>query len=405
MTVSFDELELSSLYRDDLDQAEEDRMIAALMPEETTPYMAIAESSEEEVDENHVPTISDASDAEAAQHGEVAKLVEEVLGIPSSALSQASPTETQQALHAGAASDSASYARSAQTGEFPAGEAQQQDAYSPVMETWANVPTHEQDPGGQAAELPSGVESSEYSQVAVDEQVAVVTQPEVPSQTVPDADVDLATIAPTAPTEYEVTLAERLLKTEFGDRVRQLGNHITGHLPENEPQVVLVAGIDVDPQRPDAVAGLGLLICAQRTEPTLIVDADLDSSLISHGLEKSGQGISEIMNGAVSWKQTVRPTSCSGLHLIPSGSSRDGIATADANLIGQIIEAWKQSYGLILVDGGLTESPLVSALAPHADATFVSVHLGTSQREKLLDATEQLVGKGARVKGCITTGS
>ena len=433
VTVSFDELELSTLFQDELEDAEEERMLAALPSDPTTPYEPVDESSSEEIQSvSDLPSLAEA-ESEEGHDDDVMRLVGEVLGIPGL------PAGASQDPAAGAINpipESYELTDEETEGQFepdhnyPDDPAQaaidspltqedqygpaagEENGYNPVMETWANVSHGTEPQQTPDAEIPAapddlGLPANEYRDAGLAEEAfdaAVAAQP--PAASVEE--INIAAIAPTMPSEYEVSLAERLLQTEFGDRVRQLGDHITGNLADSESQIVLVAGIDADPQRPDAVAGLGLLICAQRTQPTLIVDGDQESRLISQGFEKHEAGIAEILLGTTIWKQAVRPTSCAGLHVIPAGNidvNASGIPQERSSGIGQIVAEWKKEYGLILIDGGITDSPLVAALAPHADATFVGVHLGTSQRDQLLEATEQLVSKGARVKGCITTGS
>lgn len=204
-----------------------------------------------------------------------------------------------------------------------------------------------------------------------------------------------------------MALAERLLKSDFGLQIQELNSNVISEFDPEQPAAMVMVSIDGDPQRSDVVAGLGMVVCAQRTAPTLIVDADIDQRAISQGFEQSDKGLLESLVEQTPWQQSIDATSCDRLRILGSGSERQGVQDS-ASLVAQAktaVDQWKQEFGLVLIDGGPISSPLAIALAAASDATFLCVELGQSERENLVAATERLVAAGATVKGCITTGT
>ena len=324
------------------------------------------------------------------------------------------------------------------------------DAYSPVMQNWATIPPAANPVGDssvidsdsvatdpphepleseaqfaneeeitaqqQEATLPTFDASAENSEaVAATEVTAqmedspVEIEVEVEASLQPEEAVAEATELPERkdPTEFEVALAERLLKSDFGLQIQELSNNVISEFNVEQPAAMVMVSIDGDPQRSDVVAGLGMVVCAQRTSPTLIVDADVDQRAISQGFEQSSSGLLESLNERTPWPASIDATSCERLRVLGSGSDRQAIHDS-ASLVARAktaVDQWKQEFGLVLIDGGPISSPLAIALAAASDATFVCVELGQSERDNLVEATERLVAAGATVKGCITTGT
>ena len=208
------------------------------------------------------------------------------------------------------------------------------------------------------------------------------------------------------PSHYEIKLASRFVNTEFGEQVQGLAGQVIEPEDPDKCQVLMLVGMEPNRQRADIAAGLGLFVSPQRERPTLLIDADPESRVITRGFEKRGSGILEVVGGKSSWQQCTSPTSINGLHTMPCGLMLDALDPTRGNqgdLIRQAAEQWREKYGLVIVDAGIAASSLSRMLSRHADATYICVQLGKSPRELLVDTTEFLIRAGAQVKGCITT--
>ncbi len=209
------------------------------------------------------------------------------------------------------------------------------------------------------------------------------------------------------PTNYEVSLAQRLLHSDFGKQIQELDAELTKQVEGSGPHVVLLVSLEPNAQQAEVATGLGMTVCVQRSGPTMLVDADLEVRSITRAFEANGGGLLDAIIGADDYVDFVKPTSCEQLKLLPTGNDFATVDTTDATQIAQRItdhvEEWKRRFDLILIDAGTATSWMAKQLAPHADATFVCVKLGHSQRERLIEVTQQLTNDGASVKGCITT--
>ena len=210
------------------------------------------------------------------------------------------------------------------------------------------------------------------------------------------------------PTAYEAEITERLRTPFYGDRIQQLSHEIFSHPAGGGPYIVLFLGMDTDNQRADAATALALYRCNQRTLPTLLIDADIDSRRVSRGFHMHAAGLIEAISGQVPWRDSVRQTSGENLRLLPCGTDI-GFISPDSEQeefqrISQFVDQWREHYGLVLMAGGLVDSPLVPVLTRASDATFICVQLGKSRREELAAAVARLDHAGGNLQGCITTG-
>lgn len=208
------------------------------------------------------------------------------------------------------------------------------------------------------------------------------------------------------PTAYEVAIAEKLLRSDFGARIEDLYAQLQSHLEGDGGHIVLMLSLDVDDQRADATCALGMFACAHQADETLIVDADVDSRFVSTGFEKFDAGLLEDLPSGGGWSQFVQPTSCERLRILPCGTTRNAIPHhADPESVRDLVQQWKNRFSLILVDCGVSSSPLGLSLVPFADATYICVQLGKDRKQELLAAAEQIEQIGGSVTGCITTGA
>lgn len=227
---------------------------------------------------------------------------------------------------------------------------------------------------------------------------AAIEQPVTPSQ---------LSAVKAKPTNYEVTLAQRLLHSDFGVQIQELDAELTKQLEGPGPHVVLLVSLESNTQQAEVATALSMTVCVQRSGPTLLVDADLEVRSITQGFEATGGGLLDEIMGTADYLDCVKPTSCEQLKLLSTGTDFASVNSTDPTEIVQrianVVVDWKRHFDLVLIDAGRATSWMAKQLSPHADATFVCVKLGHSQRERLLAVTQQLTSEGARVKGCITT--
>ena len=270
-------------------------------------------------------------------------------------------------------------------------------AYNPVLDTWAVVSEDRESASEQEAGQDETSPANELFTASVLEEVTEQTAAEIDRS----PEVRL-------PTAYEAVIAQRLSESSYGDRIRQLSQELSESQGDRESQIVLFVSIEGDVQRADGAAALGMLLCEQRQMPTLLIDADFDGKHISASFENKGAGLIEAISGQSPWNASVRRTSSGGLDMLPCGADI-GFISPDSEQeefqqIAQFAEDWRKQYGLIVIDGGPVDSPLIPTLAGTSDAIFACVQLGHNDRQQLATALERLTKAGGNVLGCITTG-
>ena len=177
---------------------------------------------------------------------------------------------------------------------------------------------------------PQASTSSEQPPAEVLESVTEQTPTELSEALEPAASREAVSTESRGATDYEVSLAGRLLHSEFGVRMGQLSSHLDGQLPGDGPHTVLLLGLDDDPQQTDVIAGLGMFVCGKRNDTTLLVDADTERRAMSQNFQKTGLGVLESMNGTAGWQDSVQQTSCEKLSLLPCGSEHSALERSES---------------------------------------------------------------------------
>ena len=277
------------------------------------------------------------------------------------------------------------------------------DTPEPVTSISINI-----DEGGLVNELPPPVSEGGSSNVSRRESKPKTISEQIASQVVgADAAEEVESgnnLVP--PSDYEIKLASKMVNSEFGEQVQGLAEQIMAEVDEDECQILMFVGMEQNRQRADIVSGLSMFVSPQREKPTLLIDADPESRVITRGFEQRGSGILEVIAGKSAWRHCTTPTGCQGLHMMPCGLMLDALDPSrgnQADLIAGAVDEWRQTYGLVMLDAGIAVSSLSRMLAKHSDSSFICVQIGKSPRELLVDTTEFLIRAGATVKGCITT--
>jgi capsular exopolysaccharide synthesis family protein len=140
---------------------------------------------------------------------------------------------------------------------------------------------------------------------------------------------------------------------------------------------------------------------------TLLIDADLrkpDAHQV-FGVPPA-PGFSELLRAEVDLASAIRPTSVSGLALIPAGHSDAVTIQALAQgRAGDLLESMRQQFDFILIDSSPV-LPVADALllGPHVDGALISVLRGTSRIPTVYAASQRIEGVGIRLLGAVISG-
>jgi hypothetical protein len=115
-------------------------------------------------------------------------------------------------------------------------------------------------------------------------------------------------------------------------------------------------------------------------------------------------GLSDILHGAVDWRDAVEPTSVPRVGLLSGGQSVFLADTALKAGSAALITELKSSYQLLVIHATDVCDPLVAPLAAASDGALLALELGRTSRAVAETAASVLYLGGARLLGCLARG-
>ncbi len=158
------------------------------------------------------------------------------------------------------------------------------------------------------------------------------------------------------------------------------------------------------------IAFVGLHLAAslaRRGQRVVLVEAALSRPRLEWRLRlpAGGVGLGDVLAGAATLEEAVRPSGVQGVSLLAAGAARDDatelLAEADLGaLMRQLRERWTH---VVVAGPAALPAADVSMLAPHVDGTVHVVRLHRSPRRTLVAAVEQVSQVGGRNLGFVLT--
>ena len=133
----------------------------------------------------------------------------------------------------------------------------------------------------------------------------------------------------------------------------------------------------------------------------LLVDANFGNPVLHHALDKSlGRGLSDVLQGASSWSETVSSTGYDNLHFLSAGESCPQMeGNLEAGKLGSMMTEIRGMYDYVLIDSpALLASSDAVTLSVVSDATFLVIQSLSTPKEvaerarALLEDNECLIG-------------
>jgi tyrosine-protein kinase Etk/Wzc len=145
-------------------------------------------------------------------------------------------------------------------------------------------------------------------------------------------------------------------------------------------------------------------VVAESGKRVVVIDADLRRGRLHacFGGERS-PGLSEVLSGAVAWKEAVRPTGSPGVHLLPGGARPPNPSILfDGERFGRLIGELGAAYDLVLIDTppvlAVTDAALAAA---HASVALCVLRSGRHPIREVSAALRRLAHGGVRVDGFV----
>jgi capsular exopolysaccharide synthesis family protein len=143
---------------------------------------------------------------------------------------------------------------------------------------------------------------------------------------------------------------------------------------------------------------LALSLAQMKSEPILLVDADLRVRGITHALGlREGFGLCDFLQDRARFEDCIRPTSVPQLYLASSGGvgEEDLPAALEGPRWPNFVRRAKQDFGLIVVDSVPVSAPIADfeLLLHGCDGVLLVVFLHKTTREALEIASQKAQGK------------
>ena len=197
---------------------------------------------------------------------------------------------------------------------------------------------------------------------------------------------------------------EAVSSVEFGPELVQLRANIDRMMDNSGSRVLLFTG---------AVPGEGASTIASRfaqllaTDPehrVLLMDTDLrnrDPRTVE--AVQSQDGFTSLLEGRVNLEDAVRSVSTGTLNVIPSeGVHADPYRVGSSNSVNRLVDQVRGSYHRVILDAApVLTAPETAIMAGQVDGVVVVVRSGTTKREVIQRAIENLRKYDARVLGVV----
>jgi len=221
---------------------------------------------------------------------------------------------------------------------------------------------------------------------------------------------------PNPPTEEETLVSrpeathfERFVQSELehavrGEQYRRLWHNIGSDSARSQSRSILFVSTDDDDQRTLTSGCLAVHACSEMERSLLLVDAAAPMGLLSRKLRiQKHVGLTDVLNDLADLSEAVQPLSHEGLDVLPLGAC----PWSDATEINKALTGWmnavKQAWQCVIIDGGRVDAPLAPALTRDCDVTYLLLRLGETTRETAVAAMADLRTAGGRVAGAIVT--
>ena len=145
-------------------------------------------------------------------------------------------------------------------------------------------------------------------------------------------------------------------------------------------------------------------VCAQLGDRVLMVESDLRRPVLHKILDTSNQfGLTNVLMRDVPVEETIKPTSVTNLHFLPSGRlPRTSLGLLDSQRMRELIKNLKMRYDLVFFDSppimGVSDA---SILASEVDGVLLVVQYRKYPRIMTLRAKKVIENVGGRIVGVV----
>lgn len=189
----------------------------------------------------------------------------------------------------------------------------------------------------------------------------------------------------------------------ISEQFRMIQTNIKFSMAEEKSRIFLVTSPSDGEGKSTTAANLAITI-AQRNEKVLLIDANLrNPSLHSFFKTQNSDGLTDILNGRISFYDVIIHTEMGRLDLIPSGQiSNNPVELLSSQMMNDLLKMALRSYEVVIIDSNaildVTDTKL---LAKQCDGVVLVVQNGKTTFEKATEAKKVLEFAKAKLVGVV----
>lgn len=191
------------------------------------------------------------------------------------------------------------------------------------------------------------------------------------------------------------------------EQIRGLRNKLLVMNPEDMPRSLAITSAIQGEGKTVTTINLGIALAELEGQRIILLDLDLRKPNIESFLGLvPGMGITELLLGALSLNEAIRPSGIEGLDIIGAGHRH--VLPSElliSRRVDELLAKLKEEYSYILLDTPPT-IPINDSgiLGRKCDGTLMVIALEKSPRKLVTDALKNLEDHGSNVLGCFVTG-
>lgn len=189
----------------------------------------------------------------------------------------------------------------------------------------------------------------------------------------------------------------------IAEQFRMIQTNIKFSMSEEKSRIFLITSPCDGEGKSTTAANLAITI-AQQKEKVLLIDANLRSpSLHSFFKTNNSNGLTDILNGRISFHDAIFHTEMGKLDLITSGQiPNNPVELLRSQMMQDILKTALRSYDAVLIDSNaildVTDTKL---LANQCDGVVLVVQIGKTKFEKAAEAKKVLEFAKAKLVGVV----
>ena len=206
------------------------------------------------------------------------------------------------------------------------------------------------------------------------------------------------------PLAREELVVLRAPASQMAEQFRRLRNSLLALNPDGAARSILLTSAIENEGKSVAAINLALSLVEVPSLRLCLMDCDrLKPSLEGYLGHPRRQGLTELLQGAITLDQAIRPTALERFDVIGAGASSPN-PSLDLERLQALLNALKRRYDYVLLDGpAVLSTNHPSLIGSVVDGILLVVRIGVTPKGLVEEAFQMLEGLGGNVLGTCAT--